>query len=77
MRIDPRTGERVLDAAGDDQSGEDKRCDFAGAGAADIPSLPVLSESAAPFTDFEPAAMDALAQLSSTGLPPSTGPPSA
>ena len=77
MRIDPRTGERVLDTAGDDQSAGDKRCDFAGAGIADLPSLPALIESAAPFTDFEPAAMDALAQLSSTGLPPSTGPPSA
>ena len=77
MRIDPRTGELVLDAAGDDSSGDGKRCDFAGAGIADLPSLPALSGIAAPFTDFEPAAMDALAQLSSTGLPPSTGPPSA
>jgi len=77
MRIDPRTGELIMDAAGEDQSGEDKRCDFAGAGAADLPSLAALSAITAPFADFEPAAMDALAQLSSTGLPPSTGPPSA
>lgn len=76
MRIDPRTGEMIMDAAAEDQSGGTP-CDFASAGVADLPSLSALTGITAPFVQFEPAIMDALARLSSTGLPPSTGPPSA
>lgn len=76
MRIDPRTGEMIMDAAAEDQSGGTP-CDFASACVADLPSLSALTGITAPFVQFEPAIMDALARLSSTGLPPSTGPPSA
>jgi hypothetical protein len=76
MQIDPRTGKMVL-ADADSGGSESKRCDFSSSGVADLPPLWAFIAPQAFFPEFAPVPMDALARLSATGLPPSTGPPQA